>query len=182
MGRGRFGQPVRRVTFVRDSLLAQVTNVEAAIDSVGGETFVLTFNGADDRYNATGGFGLLQGGGSYQSPTRKYTHSDMVMIALRAIVLGEEPPPDPFLRSTLPTDFRALYQTCDREATVFPRVAQLVIVERAFAEGIVANVLHASVEHVRRRQAQVTLSAMLPQFYSNAEPEIVEVVGAIQLP
>jgi len=182
MGRERFGKPGRRLTYVRESLPVQVDNVEETIDSVGSQALVLVCSATDDRYVSAGGFGSFGTNWSYQSPTKTYPHSELVGIALRAIALGEEPPPDPMLRTTLPTNFHALYQACGGDTTVFPRVAQLAMVERALAEGVVASVLYAFVGNVRRGQAQITVSALLPQFYSNVEPEVVELIGAIQVP
>jgi hypothetical protein len=180
--RERFvGTTNRRLTFRRESFEVQVLGVEETIDPLGNDSLVLTCKTVDGRYQRQRKHPLLQMGGGYSGPSGSYEYRDLVRIALRCVALGEHPPSDSLLASLPRIDFSALYQRYGDDAQIFPRIVQLLTVEAVYQHGIVDKLVHISVGKVREGRSHVRLSAMLPRFYSNVEPEMVELEGDIVL-
>ena len=102
-------------------------------------------------------------------------------IALRGVTLGEQPPSDSLLASFPRIDFKALYQRYGDDAQVFPKIAQLLIVEAVYQHGIVDKLAYISVGKGRKGPLGVRLSAVLPWFDSNVQPETTEIEGEIEL-
>ena len=177
----RFGTATRQLTFRRESFEVQVVGVYETIDPLGNDSMVLTCKTAEDRYQRQERHPLMSMTGGYSGPSGRYGYRDLVGIALRGVALGEQPPRDILLESFPRADFKALYQRYGDDAQVFPKIAQLLIVEALYQHGIVDKLVYASVGKVRDGRLHVSLSAMLPRFYSNVEPEIVELEGEIEL-
>ena len=177
----RFGTPTRQLTFRRESFEVQVVGVDETIDPLGNDSLVLTCRAVEERYQHQLKLPLLQMGGSYSSPSGSYEYRDLVRIALRGVALGEQPPRDILLESFPRADFKALYQRYGDDAQVFPKIAQLLIVEAVYQRGIVDKLVYIAIGKIRDGRLQVSLSAVLPQFYSNVDPETLEVEGEIEL-
>lgn len=180
-GQERFGQAIRRLTFRCESTAVQIAGVRQVIDPLAGNSLVLTCKAVDDRYGGVSSAASLNTIGSYQTGDRTYTRRDLVTIGLQAVALGLMPPQDPFLASTPATNFKALYAACGRDDAVFPMAAQLMIVERAISMDLVVMIPHVSVEPVRHGSVRISLQALLPQLYRNAEPEEVDIAGIVPL-
>jgi hypothetical protein len=180
-GQERFGQTIRRLTFRRESTSVQVTGVRQIIDPLAGNSLVLTCKTADDRYGSISTATPLNTIGSYRTGDRTYTRRDLVTIALQAVALGSLPPQDPFLASTPVTNFKTLYEACGRDDSIFPMVTQLIIVEMALSMGLVEMIAQVSVDAVRHGSVRISLQALLPQLYRNAEAEEVDVAGIVSL-
>jgi hypothetical protein len=119
--------------------------------------------------------------GGYSTPSRNYDYSDLVEIALRAIALGEEPPHDPLLGSMPRVDFKEVYRQCKGDTKIFPKVAQLLIVEAVHEHGVADEVLDVAVGRLRRGEARVRICVGIQSSYSGGQRDIVEVKGSITL-
>jgi len=177
----QFGTTTPQLTFRRESFEVQVVGLDETIDPLGNDSLVLTCKAVEDWYQRQRKHPLMLMPSSYQGPSGSYEYRDLVRIALRSVALGEQPPSDPLLASFPRTDFKALYQQYGDDAQVFPKIAQLLIVEAVYQHGIVDKLVYVSVGKVRDGRSHLSLSAILPRFYSNVEPETVEVEGEIEL-
>lgn len=176
-----FSPPVQQLTYLLNSLPVTIASVVETIHPSGADSLIVTCEVAERRDALQGGDSLLRMGGSYQSGSKTYSHEDLVMIAARAVVLGEEPPQDPFLRVADTTDFRSLFSVCGSDPNVFPQVCRLLAVEKLLGRGMVGHLLDLSYASIRRRQMRVRMAATLPQLYGNQDSKRIELEGIVEL-
>lgn len=177
----RFGSITSRLTFRCQSLPIRVVGLNEVIDPLGRDSLVLTCESPKGRSQSASSHPLLRLPGGYSTPSRNYDYSDLVEIALRAIALGEEPPRDPLFMSMPQIDFKEVYRQCEGDTKIFPKVAQLLIVEAVHEHGIADEVLDVAVGRLRRGEARVRISVGIRPPYSSGQREIVEVKGSITL-
>lgn len=175
----RFGRSTLHFTYGRESLIVNVESIQEIVDPFGGNALILTCQVLENRHAA--GSSLFLFGGSYQSPSGTYSHQDLVKIALRGLVLGENPPSDRMLQSLPRLDFQKLYQEYGDDHYVFPKILQLLIIEALSESGAIERVISFSIGRVKDGQMRVGVSVMMPIRYSNVEPNLLEIEGEIHL-
>ncbi len=173
--------PTLRLTDGRDSFAVKLESVEDVVDPAGGSSLTLKCKTVDNQehFQRAPAFLLAQGG--YGGPSGNYTYRDLVELALRCLVLGQEPPKDPMFGSMPRLELRALYLRFGDDSQIFAKVLQLLLVEAIYEHNLVDRVVRLAVGRVRNGKIPVTLTAVLPKFYSDVEAESVGLEGDITL-
>lgn len=175
-------QKSRRLSFRNESFETRIASMNKTIDTVGNDSLVLVCEAVDDRYKQQPSIPLLQMGGSFQDASGiRYDHHDLIQMAIRDVALAERPPVDLLFSTHPPIDFKSLIQQCGGDIQLFPKIAQLLIVEKLHEHGIVSALIRISMGKVREGRVSVYLSVTPPQIYTDMKADPIEVEGEIHL-
>lgn len=182
MGQTFFQRRSPQLTFRQESFRVEVESLKKTIDPLDYDSLVLTCNsGGSLNQQSPSQYPLIGFLGGYSGLTGRYEHRDLVMIALRRLVLGEEPPPDSMFASLPYLDFKALYRKYGDDTQVFSKIVSLLITEAVHTHGILEDLVSISTGMVRDGRLHIRISGFPSQVYSNQTNELVEVEGEISI-